>query len=161
MNSQINEYSNQLGLSLLEHSATVVTAESCTGGGIASAITDIPGSSKWFHCGYVTYSNHSKMRDLGIPPALLNNKGAVCEEVAIEMAKSAARLSGANFSIATSGIAGPSGGSEIKPVGTVWFAWLGPLGMRSKKYQFSGDRYAIREQAIEVALKEMLQHVSQ
>ena len=94
-------------------------------------------------------------------PVLLNDKGAVCEEVVIEMAKSAARLSGANFSIATSGIAGPGGGSAIKPVGTVWFAWLGPLGVRSKKYQFSGDRYAIREQSIEVALKEMLQHASQ
>ena len=161
MNPQINEYSHQLGSSLLRRSASVVTAESCTGGGIASAITDVAGSSKWFHCGYVTYSNHSKMRDLGISATLLNDKGAVCEDVVIEMAISAARISGADFSIATSGIAGPDGGSTTKPVGTVWFAWLGPQGVRSKKYQFAGDRYAIREQSIEVALKEMLQHASQ
>jgi len=161
MNPQISKYSYQLGLSLLRRSASVVTAESCTGGGIASAITDVAGSSKWFHCGYVTYSNHSKIRDLGISAKLLNDKGAVCEEVVIEMATSAARISGANFSIATSGIAGPDGGSTVKPVGTVWFAWLGPNGMHSKKYRFSGDRHAIREQSIEVALKEMLQHVSQ
>ncbi len=99
----------------------IVTAESCTGGWIAKVFTDAAGSSKWFECGYVTYSNAAKVRDLGVSQRTLDEHGAVSEQTVREMAAGALRASGADFSIAVSGIAGPDGGSAEKPVGTVWF----------------------------------------
>lgn len=99
----------------------IVTAESCTGGWIAKAFTDAAGSSRWFECGYVTYSNAAKVRDLGVSSRTLDEHGAVSEATVREMAAGALRVSGADVSIAVSGIAGPDGGSVEKPVGTVWF----------------------------------------
>ena len=99
----------------------LVTAESCTGGWIAKVFTDAPGSSRWFECGYVTYSNQAKSRDLGVSPRTLHEHGAVSEAVVREMAAGALRVTGADVSVAVSGIAGPEGGSAEKPVGTVWF----------------------------------------
>jgi nicotinamide-nucleotide amidase len=99
----------------------IVTAESCTGGWIAKVCTDAPGSSRWFECGYVTYSNDAKVRDLGVSTRTLDEHGAVSEATVREMATGALRRSGANVSVAVSGIAGPDGGSAEKPVGTVWF----------------------------------------
>jgi nicotinamide-nucleotide amidase len=99
----------------------IVTAESCTGGWIAKAFTDAAGSSRWFECGYVTYSNASKVRDLGVASRTLDEHGAVSEPTVREMAAGALRVSGADVAIAVSGIAGPDGGSAEKPVGTVWF----------------------------------------
>jgi nicotinamide-nucleotide amidase len=99
----------------------LATAESCTGGWIAKAFTDAPGSSRWFECGYVTYSNQAKTRDLGVSLRTLHEHGAVSEAVVREMAAGALRVSGADVSVAVSGIAGPDGGSPEKPVGTVWF----------------------------------------
>jgi nicotinamide-nucleotide amidase len=99
----------------------IVTAESCTGGWIAKAFTDLPGSSRWYESGYVTYSNAAKARDLGVLPRTLEEHGAVSEPTVREMAAGALRATGADISIAVSGIAGPDGGSPEKPVGTVWF----------------------------------------
>ena len=109
----------------------IVTAESCTGGWIAKAFTDAAGSSRWFECGYVTYSNAAKVRDLGVSSRTLDEHGAVSEPTVREMAAGALRVSGADVSIAVSGIAGPDGGSAEKPVGTVWFC-VGRLGARSR-----------------------------
>jgi nicotinamide-nucleotide amidase len=109
----------------------IVTAESCTGGWIAKAFTDVAGSSRWFECGYVTYSDAAKVRDLGVSSRTLNEHGAVSEATVREMAAGALRISGADISIAVSGIAGPDGGSAEKPVGTVWFC-VGRRGAGSR-----------------------------
>ena len=159
MNKHIFDLSTRLGAVLRENSSTVTTAESCTGGGVASAITAISGSSEWFHSGYVTYANHAKIRTLGVSEKTLENNGAVSEAVVIEMAHGAAKAANADFSIAISGVAGPAGGTVEKPVGTVWFAWLGPQGIRSEQRNFSGDRNAIREQSVEISIQELLHHV--
>jgi len=130
----------------------LVTAESCTGGGLAYAITAIPGSSKWFERGFVTYSNESKQELLGVSSNTLEKYGAVSEQTVIEMAHGALRNSHADFSIAITGIAGPDGGTAEKPVGTVWFAWGTKDKIQSQLKFFQGDRKSIREQAIEYAL---------
>src|SRR6186713_172950 len=109
----------------------IVTAESCTGGWIAKAFTDAAGSSRWFECGYVTYSNAAKVRDLGVSSRTLDEHGAVSEPTVREMAGGALRVSGADVAIAVSGIAGPDGGSAEKPVGTVWFCVGRRAGGRS------------------------------
>ena len=140
MNTQIKELSTQLGAALLERKASVTTAESCTGGGVGHAITAIAGSSQWFHCGYITYANHAKHRMLGVSEQLLAAQGAVCESVVIEMAKGAAREANADYAIAISGVAGPTGGSSNKPV---------------------GDRNAVREQSVEISLQQLLHQVTE
>ncbi|MBS0421847.1 MAG: nicotinamide-nucleotide amidohydrolase family protein [Proteobacteria bacterium] len=109
----------------------IVTAESCTGGWIAKAFTDAAGSSRWFECGYVTYSNAAKVRDLGVSSRTLDEHGAVSEPTVREMAAGALRVAGADVSIAVSGIAGPDGGTAEKPVGSVWFC-VGRRGARSQ-----------------------------
>ena len=118
----------------------IVTAESCTGGWIAKAFTDAAGSSRWFECGYVTYSNAAKMRDLGVSSRTLDEHGAVSEPTVREMAGGALRLSGADVAIAVSGIAGPDGGSAEKPVGTVWFC----VGRRVGAAQTAGIGASLR-----------------
>ncbi|WP_415902038.1 nicotinamide-nucleotide amidase [Neptuniibacter sp. QD29_5] len=139
----------------------IATAESCTGGWIAQEITAIPGSSAWFDCGFVTYSNASKQRALGVSKDTLEQYGAVSAEVVAEMAEGALNNSGAHLSVATSGIAGPDGGSKEKPVGTVWFAWAEQgKPVRAKKYCFEGDRESVRKQAVSVALEGILQNLS-
>lgn len=125
------------------------TAESCTGGYLAKVMTDLAGSSEWFECGFVTYSNAAKSRQLGVSPDTLQTQGAVSEAVVNEMAAGALRASGTDVAVAVSGVAGPGGGSEEKPVGTVWLAW----GMRgratvARRFRFHGDRARVRHQAV-------------
>jgi len=150
----------QLGEALEQCGAMVTTAESCTGGGVAHAITAVAGSSRWFSCGFVTYANSAKHSLLGVDKQLLERWGAVSEAVVRQMAEGAARVAAADYAVAISGIAGPDGGSDDKPVGTVWFAWFGPNGVIAKKYQLSGDRAAVREQAIKISLQQLLHQVT-
>jgi nicotinamide-nucleotide amidase len=149
----------QLGQRLHACGAKVTTAESCTGGGIAHAITAVPGSSRWFECGFVTYSNEAKHQLLNVPVATLQTYGAVSSEVVRAMAGGAARVASADFAVAVSGIAGPDGGSVEKPVGTVWFAWYHPVGLVAECHHFSGDRGSVREQAVCVALRGLLRQL--
>ncbi|KRW75102.1 damage-inducible protein CinA [Pseudomonas sp. TTU2014-096BSC] len=141
-----------LGRALQLAGAHVTTAESCTGGGIAEAITRIAGSSAWFEAGFVTYSNEQKTRQLGVPTPLFEQVDAVSREVVEAMARGAQRGSGARFAVAVSGVAGPGGGSPEKPVGTVWLAWAAAERMFARRFQFAGDRQAVREQSVEAAL---------
>ena len=138
----------------------MVTAESCTGGWIAKAITDIPGSSQWFDIAFVAYSNAAKMRVLGVHEATLVHHGAVSEAVAREMAQGALRASDADLAVAVTGIAGPDGGTRAKPVGTVWLCWGERRGkrvrLRTRKVRLAGDRKAVRAQSVAVALRGLL-----
>jgi len=136
---------------------TVCTAESCTGGWIAKCLTDVPGSSACFAYGIVSYSNGAKESLLGVAPATLQEHGAVSESTVREMVEGALGLSGADYAVAVSGIAGPDGGSDDKPVGTVWFAWgvrrtALPLVEASMK-RFTGDRDAVRGESVVTALQ--------
>lgn len=148
----------------LENRLRIVTAESCTGGWIAKAFTDLAGSSRWFECGYVTYSNAAKVRDLGVTQQTLDSFGAVSEQTVCEMAAGAIRVSGAEVSIAVSGIAGPDGGSADKPVGTVWFCVgrrpedgrSADLGLETDRQVFSGDREMVRRASVQRALELVL-----
>ncbi len=143
------------GLLLAAH-RRLVTAESCTGGWIAKLCTDIPGSSEWFDCGFVCYSNAAKTRDLGVAEKLIENEGAVSDEVVQAMAEGAIARTGASVGLAVSGIAGPDGAVPGKPVGTVWFALAykqeDRLECQGHLIQFNGDRDAVRRQAVEYAL---------
>ena len=135
----------------------IVTAESCTAGWIAKALTDIAGSSAWVDSGYITYSNTAKMRDLGVSARTLAEHGAVSEDTVREMAQGALRTAGVEMAIAVSGIAGPEGGTAEKPVGTVWFAVATP-GARAgatvcELRRFGGDRDQVRRQIVEHALR--------
>jgi len=141
--------------------ARVAAAESCTGGWIAKALTDLPGSSAWFEYGFVTYGNNAKEAMLGIEPGIIEEFGAVSREVAVEMAIGARIISGADLAVAVTGIAGPDGGTEDKPVGTVWFAWDGPDRRSAARAEhFSGDRSAIRRQAVAAALDGILRQLA-
>ncbi|RYD97462.1 MAG: CinA family protein [Sphingobacteriales bacterium] len=137
----------------------VSCAESCTGGLIAAAITDIPGSSGWFEQSWVTYSNRSKQQQLAIPDEILS-AGAVTQATAEAMAISAQRMSRAHCAMASSGIAGPDGGTAEKPVGTVWLAWSGPWGLISERFNFPGDRQQVRQQAVDAALSRLISLIS-
>jgi nicotinamide-nucleotide amidase len=140
----------------------LTTAESCTGGLVAAACTDLAGSSAWFERGFVTYSNAAKTELLGVDAALIDTHGAVSEPVARAMAAGALARSAAQLSVAITGIAGPSGGSADKPVGTVWFGWgarvdaEAPLLLRAERRLFPGDRAAVRAAATEHALRGLL-----
>ena len=160
MHSEIYHLSEQLGRALLEKSATVTSAESCTGGGVAQAITAIAGSSGWFNRSFVTYANSAKQEMLGVDRAVLEEHGAVSEPVVISMALGAAQRAEADYAVAISGIAGPDGGTEDKPVGTVWFAWRSPDGVIARKHLLSGDRLSVREQAVKISLQELLHQVT-
>jgi nicotinamide-nucleotide amidase len=131
----------------------LVTAESCTGGMIAAACTDLAGSSTWFERGFVTYSNEAKTELLGVDTALIEAHGAVSEQVARAMAFGAVRHSQAQVSIAVTGVAGPSGGSAAKPVGTVWFGFSVQGVLHSEMMHFDGDRAAVRQQTVLHALR--------
>jgi nicotinamide-nucleotide amidase len=146
----------QVGVALKEHGMTLVTAESCTGGGIAQAITMISGSSEWFDRGFVTYSNTSKEEMLGVAPHTLEEHGAVSEQTVREMADGALQYSRAQLAVSVSGVAGPTGGTPEKPVGTVWFAWATNDGVQAACHQLSGDRDAIRSKSIQIALQGVL-----
>ena len=146
----------RLGAALRPRGWTLATAESCTGGWIAKAVTDIPGSSEWFVAGYVVYSNDAKVRMLGVPSETIAEHGAVSEPVVVALAEHARRDSGAQLAVAVSGVAGPGGGTPAKPVGTVWFAWSGPDGTRAERRRFDGDRESVRRQSVAVALRELI-----
>ncbi|QKE64192.1 CinA family protein [Aquipseudomonas campi] len=146
----------RLGQGLQAAHAQVCTAESCTGGGIAEAITRIAGSSAWFEAGYITYSNAQKTAQLGVPAELFERVGAVSQEVVEAMVRGAQRNSGARFAVAVSGVAGPGGGSPEKPVGTVWLAWGDADQLYSQRCQFAGDRSEVRRQTVERALQGLL-----
>lgn len=151
----------ELGAALLARGQQLAAAESCTGGWVAMALTAIPGSSRWFERGFVTYSNAAKSELLGVAPELIARHGAVSEQTVTAMAQGARAHSHAAWSLAVSGIAGPDGGSEDKPVGTVWFAWAGPDGRAEAEVRhFSGDRRAVRAQAAEHAIKGLLARVN-
>lgn len=144
---------------------SLATAESCTGGWIAKAITDIPGSSACFGYGITSYSNAAKMRLLGVREATLAEDGAVSEATVVEMAEGVLELSAADLSVSVSGIAGPDGGSEDKPVGTVWLAWSmrDASGVRTATLRvlLAGDREAVRAQTVRVALDGLMERVTQ
>ncbi len=138
---------------LVTHRLHLATAESCTGGGLARALTDQPGSSAWFDCGFVTYADRTKCALLGVRPETLAAHGAVSEAVALEMAAGARRVGGVDLAVAITGIAGPGGGLPGKPVGTVWLAWAGPGDpLVARCRHFDGDRAAVRRQALCAAL---------
>ncbi len=137
----------------------LATAESCTGGLIAAACTDLAGSSDWFERGFVSYSNQAKTELLGVPPALIAAHGAVSEAVARAMAEGAIAHSRAQVSIAVTGVAGPSGGSVDKPVGTVWFGWCVGGQTQAERQLFAGDRATVRAQTVAHALGRLLQWV--
>jgi len=150
----------RLGGAALARGAMVATAESCTGGLVAGAITAIAGSSAWFERGFVTYSNLAKEQQLGVAPSTIERFGAVSEETVREMAQGALRGAPAQWAVAVTGIAGPDGGSPDKPVGTVWFAWAGPDHLQTLKRQFEGDRAAVREASVRVALEGLVDRLA-
>lgn len=138
---------------LLVRGQTMVTAESCTGGWIAKVLTDIAGSSQWFECGVVAYSYEAKEALLGVSPQTLQRTGAVSEETVVEMVSGALARYGAGIAVAVTGVAGPSGGTSDKPVGTVWIGWKRRGGYaRAQLFHFSGDREAVRRQTVAAAL---------
>jgi len=148
----------QVGRVLVEHDSMVVTAESCTGGMIAEALTSVSGSTAWFDRAYITYSYESKKEMLGVAEMTIQKKGAVSQACVEEMALGALQQSHAKVSVACSGIAGPTGGTLDKPVGTVWLAWAiqGQNTLVSEVFGFSGDREAVRKQTTEAALQGIL-----
>lgn len=139
---------------------TMATAESCTGGLIAGACTEVSGSSDWFERGFVTYSNAAKTELLGVPATLIETHGAVSEEVARAMAAGAVQQSHAQVAVAVTGVAGPSGGSAAKPVGTVCFGWATPAGVVSEVRRFTGDRAAVRAATVRHALQRLVNLLS-
>ncbi|WP_339486074.1 CinA family protein [Pseudomonas sp. EL_65y_Pfl2_R95] len=154
--SDLTRLAEHLGRKLTELHAQVSTAESCTGGGIAEAITRVPGSSAWFEAGYVTYSNGQKTKQLGVGPELFVLLGAVSREVVEAMVRGAQAQSGARYAVAVSGVAGPDGGSKEKPVGTVWIAWGDAEQVYSVRKQFAGDRQSVRRQTVIAALEGLI-----
>lgn len=134
---------------------TVTCAESCTGGLLAGRLTSVAGSSQWFHQSFVTYSNQAKADRLGVLPETLLQYGAVSRETVYEMARGAQAVAQADYAVSVSGIAGPSGGSETKPVGTVWFGFAAPHRSFEEKMVFDGDREAVRQQAVAFAIERL------
>lgn len=151
-NLDLSLLAQRLGKLCQQLDIEVTTAESCTGGGIASAITSAAGSSAYFTTGYVTYANAAKTRLIGVSDVTLHTHGAVSEAVVNAMVAGACRDSGAQLGVAVSGVAGPGGGSDEKPVGTVWLAWGDVNHQEAKCFHFPGDRQAVREQAVREAL---------
>ncbi len=143
----------QVGAALKAHGMTLAIAESCTGGGIAHAVTRVSGSSAWFDRGFVTYSNISKEEMLGVSLDTLQRYGAVSDETVREMADGVLQFSRAQVAVAVSGIAGPTGGTPEKPVGTVWFAWATNHAVHTECHLLDGDRDAIRVKAVRIALR--------
>lgn len=157
----LQNLSHTLGQQLLQAQQVLVTAESCTGGGVASAITDIAGSSQWFDRAFVTYTNEAKQEMIDVKEATLAAYGAVSEPVVIEMVQGALAHSHGTIGVSISGIAGPGGGSEAKPVGTVCFAWANRDGwLKVSTEHFAGDRAQVREQAVRHALSVISQYLA-
>jgi nicotinamide-nucleotide amidase len=156
MTKQIAELINDLAALLSEKQLKVCTAESCTGGLIAKSFTDLPGSSAWFERGFVTYSNESKIEMLGVSGSIIDYYGAVSEPVATAMAVGALKHSHADYSIAVTGVAGPGGGSDEKPVGTVWIGIANQSETRTQKFLFDGNREMIRLLTMRTVIKQLL-----
>ena len=155
-NLLIEALATQLGKLLSDRGLYIVTAESCTGGWVGAALTQIPGSSGWFDRGFITYSNEAKREMLGVRPKTLEQHGAVSKAVVEEMAKGALKKSRGTFSVAISGVAGPDGGTEDKPVGTVWMAWCVQGKVDSALFSLPGDRQEVRAAAVSLALQGLL-----
>jgi nicotinamide-nucleotide amidase len=157
---ELKRLAERVGRHLLKARRRVATAESCTGGWIAKALTDIAGSSRWFSEGFVTYSDESQVRRLGVPRAVLQRHGAVSEATARAMASGALRRSNAQAAVAVTGIAGPGGAVPGKPVGTVWLAWAtrnpGALRVTTALRRFRGDRENVRRKTVRAALQGLL-----
>ena len=156
------DISKEVAKLLIARGWTLALAESCTGGLVCAALTDLAGSSDWFERGYITYSNQAKTECLGVPAETIESFGAVSEQVAKAMSEGAQKNAGVNVSVSITGIAGPAGGSIEKPVGTVCFGWTIPKENLvaitiCKTMQFSGDRQAVREQARDYALSELIE----
>jgi len=158
MQAHVAETVQAVADSLLRRQWMLATAESCTGGMVAAACTDLAGSSAWFERGFVTYSNAAKTQMLGVDALLITSHGAVSEPVARAMAQGALRHSAAQVALAITGVAGPGGGSVAKPVGTVWFGFAGPWGVHSELQHFGGDRAAVRQAAALHALLRLDAH---
>jgi nicotinamide-nucleotide amidase len=148
----VNELAQRLGAALKARGLKLATAESCTGGWVAMALTAIPGSSEWFERGYVTYSNTAKREDLGVAEETLRRHGAVSEETAREMAAGALERARVEVALAITGVAGPTGGTAAKPVGLVCFAWAHGSKITSETRRFDGDRESVRRQSVLHAL---------
>ncbi len=157
MNSPVSPQVEQLAALLLRRQALLATAESCTGGMIAAACTDLAGSSAWFERGFVTYSNEAKTDLLGVDAALIRQHGAVSEPVVRAMVQGAITRSRAQVAVAVTGVAGPTGGSVEKPVGTVWFGFSVGGQVSSELQRFSGDRAAVRAATVQHALERLLE----
>lgn len=143
------ELAQRIGTLLSQKKLKLATVESCTGGGLAQLVTDVPGASEWFDCGFITYSNESKIRSVNVPEDLIAQNGAVSQKVALAMAKGALDVTDADIAISTTGVAGPSGGSLDKPVGTVCFGFATKESYFSTDKQlFDGDRSKIREKSV-------------
>lgn len=159
MDDALHALARQVGEALGARGWMLATAESCTGGGISRAVTEVAGSSDWFECGFVTYSNASKQRLLGVSGDTLARHGAVSEATAREMARGAQARGAAHVAVAVTGIAGPTGGSVEKPVGMVCFAWALGDALDSTTLQLQGDRAQVRDAAVVRALEGVLQRV--
>ena len=158
--AELDALSQATGARLLAARQMLVTAESCTGGWIAKAVTDVAGSSAWFDCGMAVYSYEAKQAMLGVHPQTLETHGAVSRETAIEMVSGALVHSGATIAVAVTGIAGPGGGAPDKPVGTVWIAWKRRGGYAlAELFHFDGDRDAIRRQTVAIAMQGLRRQV--
>ena len=157
MSDPATDLARALGEACLRRKVWIATAESCTGGAVAEAITRLAGSSSWFDRAFVTYTNQAKEQMLGVSRETIRGNGAVSEDVAAEMASGALAASPADAAVAVTGIAGPGGGTMTKPVGLVWFAWAyrgGPVQCR--RFVFDGDREAVRRQSVLVALQGLI-----
>ena len=156
----LTQLATQIGTRLAEKNLLLATAESCTGGGVAEAVTEISGSSVWFECGFITYSNSSQSELLGISPALIAQHGSVSEEIAAAMAEGALANCEAHVAVSTTGIAGPLGAVPGKPVGTICFAWSMNGKTHTERVLFSGDRKSVRHQSVIHALRGLLQFLA-
>ncbi|MFT5520999.1 MAG: nicotinamide-nucleotide amidase [Enterobacterales bacterium] len=151
---------SQLNTQLVKRRLTICTAESCTGGLISKLFTDKPGSSEWFDCAFITYTNHAKKQMLGVKQSTLTSSGAVSQPTVSEMSEGAIKNSQSNISIATSGVAGPGGGSKEKPIGMVWISWSGKnYETVTECFYFDGDRDSIRFQAAKAAIKGAVKYI--
>ncbi len=159
MNNEIIDLATRVGQALQAKGLVLATAESCTGGGVSQAITEVAGSTAWFDCGFVTYSNASKTELLDVPAALMAQFGSVSEEVAGVMAEGALANSTADVAVSTTGIAGPTGAVPGKPVGTVCFGWSRGDTTFTERLVFHGDRHAVREQTVAHALRGLLRFI--
>lgn len=158
----ITQQALTLAARLKERQLKLACAESCTGGWIAKALTDLSGSSRWFDCGVVTYSNQAKMNLLGVSAQTLDAQGAVSQPVVKEMVLGLLDRCDADYGISVSGIAGPGGGSADKPVGTVWLAWGRPgVLIEAMRFKFDGDREQVRRQAVIAAIQGVLRLLNQ